>query len=315
MIKKWTFVALLLIVLGGAGMAVEGFKFGDDYPAYTQRWEFDNQELKNLLIDSDYSLDVEFAPGTSNTNVVEISGNMDQKSIDRLKSIQLQDHTLNLELKERMSRLFNISFQNQTQHMKVSLSDPAALEQFKAVLNSSNGTFSAVEARQGEISADSGNIKLTNSRVDDLKLSTHSGSIRGSQHTGSSLHVATVSGNISFEDYSSDTIIEGRSGNIRAEQMQGTMTVSNKSGDVTVEEWKGDGTFKLSSGNLRIEDQRSNNLDITVGSGDAKISEDPEFRGFYDLKAKSGDVSAPEAPQQTKDVIKIRTSSGDIKID
>ncbi|MEX3616951.1 hypothetical protein VVS51_10935 [Paenibacillus glucanolyticus] len=55
-------------------------------------------------------------------------------------------------------------------------------------------------------------------------------------------------------------------------------------------------------------------MDISVRTGDVTLSPDPEFKGFFDLKTTSGHITAPESPQETTEVIKVRAASGDIRI-
>ncbi|MNP77902.1 hypothetical protein D3C76_1754200 [compost metagenome] len=63
-----------------------------------------------------------------------------------------------------------------------------------------------------------------------------------------------------------------------------------------------------------MSEQRSDNLDISVGSGNASLSTDAQFKGFYDLHTGSGNITAPDSLRQTQDLIKVRTTSGNIRI-
>ncbi|GJM75059.1 hypothetical protein HMSSN036_72750 [Paenibacillus macerans] len=96
--------------------------------------------------------------------------------------------------------------------------------------------------------------------------------------------------------------------------MKGPVEASLGSGNIKFTDFTGNGKFKSTSGNITLENQRSDSLDIAVQSGNVKLSVDPQFQGFYDLKTKSGSITAPEEPQQTKDVLKVRATSGDIRI-
>lgn len=316
MTKKWSSLAILLIIVGFIGMAVEGFKFGDDLPAYSHRIELQDGQLKKLMIDSDYGIDLEFVQSNNGENYVELSGNMQQETIDKLKSLQPNGDTLDLNLKEKFRfQFFTISFKSTKQHITVALSDPKQLEQFECNLHSDNGTITGVKADEAKIVAESGDLELKNTQIDKLTVSLSSGHFTGDQQVGTMNDIKSSSGDVHLTGYTGDAKIEVQSGDFKSEDMKGNVNVISRSGDVTFKGFQGSGDFDVSSGDLRIVDQRSDHLNITSDSGDVTLSADPEFQGFYDLQASSGDVSAPESPQKTKDVIKVRAHSGDVSVE
>ncbi|EES74678.1 DUF4097 family beta strand repeat-containing protein [Paenibacillus sp. MB22_1] len=275
--KKWSLIGLLLILIGLAGMAYQHFEFGDELPSHQQKWTFDQGGLQTLLIDSDYDVELEFIDSLDGTNYVEINGNMNQKTIDAVKAAQISEGTLKLDLKDKFDwTFFSINFQSTKQRITVALGDKGELNRIGFKSDSSNGTFRGL-------------------RADDIDLSIDSGNIRVDQFEGT-------------------LTAKSSSGNITANQVKGTVKATSNSGDIRFNRFTGDGSFKSNSGNITLSEQRSDNLDISVGSGNATLSADAEFKGYYDLQSGSGNTTAPDSPRQTQDLIKVRANSGNIRI-
>lgn len=312
--RNWSFLAIIFIVLGFAGMAYQGFKFGDDLPSYNHKWVFDERELKSLIVDSDYNIDMKFIDSPDGSNYIEISGNMEQESIDKLQQLKLSDGQLNLELKEDFQMSFlMINFQSTKQHITVALSKGESLDSLVADLRSNDGYFTNLNGQQIELKTSSGNIHANSITGQEVTLKASSGNITANQIKGDTSAQVT-SGNIRLEDVTGSLSSHTTSGNITVDRVQGAVDASATSGNIKFSDFSGDGKFKLTSGNLKISDQRSDSLDISVSSGNVSLSKDPEFQGFYDLKTTSGNIKAPESPKVTNDVIKIRATSGNIKI-
>lgn len=276
--KRWSVLGIVLIVLGFAGMAYQRFDFGEELPSYQQKWTFEQDALGSLILNSDYDVDVEFIDSPDGSNYVEVSGNMEQEAIDKLKAEQITGNTLQLDFKDNFDwSFFSINFQSTTQRVIVALADGSRLQQINYKSHIGNGDFSGLRAENIDLSVSDGNL-----RVDSI-----------------------LAGRLS---------LASTSGNITAKNIAGQAEVSVSSGNIKFDGFTGNGTFKATSGNIILTDQRSDSLDISVQSGNATLSADPQFRGFYDLQTTSGSITAPDSPQQTKDVIKVRTTSGNIRI-
>ncbi|MCK8488167.1 DUF4097 domain-containing protein [Paenibacillus sp. MBLB2552] len=312
--KRWSFIGILLILAGFAGMAYQHFDFGDQLPAHQQKWTFEQGALKKLLIDSDYDVELELIDSPDGTNYVEINGNMEQRTIDTLKVTQISGDTLKLDLQDDFDwTFFSVNFQSTKQRITVALSDKSKLDRIDYKSNSSNGTFRGLRAGDIDMSIGSGNLRAENVTAGQLKLASTSGNITAENIQGNT-EIKLTSGSIRIDSLQGDLMAKSTSGNITANQVQGTSQATVSSGNIRFERFTGDGSFKSTSGNITLSEQRSDNLDITVGSGNATLSTDAQFKGFYDLHTGSGNISAPDSLRQTQDLIKVRTTSGNIRI-
>lgn len=310
--KRWSFLAIALIIIGFAGMAYQGFEFGDDLPSYNQKLTF--AELNSLSINSDYDVDVTFIKSPDGTDYVEVRGNMEEETIDKLKNADTstKDFTLDLKRKFRWS-FMQINFQSNNQHITVALANPARLEQFAVKLGSNNGSFSELNAGNVTINGTSGNIKANSVNTNHFTIHTTSGNITTTDIKADT-EIKLTSGTIKITNLDGAATLQATSGNIKAENVKGTAEVSLKSGDINFNNFTGDGKFNSVSGNITLKNQRSDSLDISLQSGNVRLSADSGFKGIYDLRTTSGDIKSPESPGQTQDLIKVRATSGNIRI-
>ncbi|WP_068620773.1 DUF4097 family beta strand repeat-containing protein [Paenibacillus tuaregi] len=278
--KKYAVVlAILLIIIGAGGMAAHKFAFGDELPSYSKKWTFEAGELKDLFVNSEHTIEAEFVESSDGTNYVEISGNLEQDTIDRVNQVKLSGGKLALDLSTKPEfRFFNFNFQSTRQHMTIALAQPSELEQIKFDLDSSSGEFKGLQAEQVEISSSSGHVDLDSVKARQLK-------------------------------------VEIESGSITAGTIQADVDLSTQSGGVKIEHLDGNGSIKAESGSIRIADQNSTQLDLSAQSGSIKVKANPDFQGFYDAQADSGSVKIPDSPKTSSDVIKARTESGSIDIE
>lgn len=310
--KRWSFLAIALILIGVAGMAYQHFEFEDDLPSYSQKLTFN--ELNSLTIDSSYDVDVKFIKSTEGTDYIEVNGNMQEDTIDKLKNADTsaKDFTLDLTRKNKWS-FINISFQSSKQRITVALKDPAKLDRFTTKLGANNGSLSDIRAGSIDIAGTSGNLQANGVTTDQFNVNFTSGNIKITDVKGDT-EIKLTSGDIKITNLDGAATLQATSGNIKTEKITGTANVSLKSGDIKFNDFTGDGVFKSTSGNITLDNQRSDSLDISITSGNVTLSSDPGFKGVYDLRTTSGNVRAPESPDQTQDVIKIRATSGNIKI-
>lgn len=310
--KRWSFIAIILVALGLAGMAYQQFEFGEDLPHHKQKWTLN--QLKSLTINSDYDVDVKFINSNDNSNYVEISGNMKQDTIDLLKETVASDDSLQLNVTQKSSWSFiSFDFNSTKQQITVALSNREDLDNVQFKLQSNNGTFSDLSGKTIEISSTSGNLELNNVRTNQLTVKNTSGNITTNQVEGDT-EIKLSSGNIKINDLNGSLKLSSTSGNITADNVNGSVSSSLTSGTTKFTNFTGPGIFKSTSGNITLSDQRSDSLDITNQSGNVTLSLDHEFKGIYDLKTTSGNINAPDSPRQNTDLIKVRVTSGNIRI-
>ncbi len=310
--KRWSLLAIILIIIGFAGMAYQGFHFGDEDPYYQQKWSLES--LDSLAVDSSYDMDVDFIKSPDGSNYIEISGNLAQKTIDKLKTATISGPDVSIDLTDQAEWSFlTINFQSGKQHMTVALADPQMLDNIDFTLRYNNGNFSGLQAKNIKLTTSSGNLTASSITSEHLTMKATSGNVKVSEVQGDT-EIRISSGNMKVERLQGSLTAHGTSGGINIDNAKGPIDAKLNSGNIRIHDFSGDGIMTTTSGNITLSGQRSDSLDISANSGNVTISVDPEFKGIYDLKASSGSIKAPESPLETKDLIKIRTTSGNIRI-
>lgn len=270
-------IGLILVVIGFLGMSSNKFDFGDKLTEYHKTWTVDNDTLSHLILNSDYTTDVEFVQSTDGTQSIELTGQFEDEVISQLNQIQPQNGKFQINMIDDSIHFINISFKSQTATLIVSLPDLNQLQEVGIHFTSSNGSVTNLTAKDVEITLKSGNLVLKSIVTDQLRVETNSGNLSGSN-------------------------------------IQGNAQISIKSGNINITNYSGEGTFKSNSGNIKLTQKGPSSLDLSAKSGNVTIVADPNFKGFYDLDANSGNVSSPESLRISNDLIKVRTNSGNIKI-
>lgn len=279
MIKKLTLIGVVLLLIGVIGIIITGFNFGDELPYHEKKWSFDAHELQRLVLESrSNSFDVEFIKSTDGSSYVEFRGYLEQENFDLLDSAKLSNGTLKLNIQQkRILHFVHMQISSNHRQFTVALPDDHLLESLSVSLSSANGGFDNIIAQNVEINTSSGNITIDGLESDQLNLETSSGNIRA-------------------RDIIADT---------RAKSGSGTIKITNLAGQ---------GKIDSSSGNIEVVQQGTEQLDAQARSGNVTITASPQFSGFYDLQSSSGNIKSPESKRQTSDLIKVRTKSGNIRI-
>lgn len=314
--KGLSLIATILIILGISGMIYQGFNFGEKQPSYTQKWTFSDNELKSLSIKSDYNVEFEFIMSPDGTNYVEASGNLPQKSIDKLIETKLANQGLALRFnEEHVVSFLSFNFNSTTQQITVALADPEqALDQITVDLMANDGSFKALRAKEILLETKSGNLEGKDLEADHLQAGALSGKISLEQIVADT-ELKVTSGNVKVHHLKGSLTSKMTSGDFTAEDLEGDIQATMTSGNIRINDWTGNGTIKSTSGNITIEDQRSDSLDISIHSGNVRLSTDPEFQGVYELRTSSGNIKSPDSPNVNNDIIKVRSTSGNITIE
>ncbi|WP_231888076.1 DUF4097 family beta strand repeat-containing protein [Paenibacillus glucanolyticus] len=310
--KKWYFLGISLIVLSFAGTACQPLDFVDKLPAYEQKWTFTQDELNALVIDSEYDVNMEFIASPDDTNYVEITGNMQQNTIDQLKATEITGNALELQLQKDV-KLAAPNYKSIKTRIIVALADDTRLQQISYKSGSGNTSFIGLKAENIDLSVSAGKLHAEAITAGRLSLTSKSGDITAERIQGDA-EIQLHSGDIKVDGLKGALKVQSTSGSITAVDVDGSADTSLHSGNIKFDRFTGNGVFKSTSGNITLTGQRSDSLDISIRTGDVTLSPDPEFKGFFDLKTTSGHITAPESPQETTDVIKVRAASGDIRI-
>jgi DUF4097 and DUF4098 domain-containing protein YvlB len=270
-------IGLIVVIIGFLGMSFNKFNFGNELTDYHKKWSIENNELSQLIVMSDYTTDVEFVQSTDGTQSIEIKGPLEDKMIKQLNQYQPQDEKFEINLVDDSFHFFDISFKSHKLTLTVSLPQLNQLQEVGIHFTSSDGKITNLSAQNIKLTAKSGNLEFHSIIADQLTIDSHSGNLTGSDIQGNA-HVSIRSGNMNITDYS------------------------------------GVGTFSARSGDIKLIQKGVSSLDLSANSGNVNLTVDPDFKGSYDLDANSGNIESPDSPRITDDLIKIRTSSGNIRI-
>ena len=271
-------LGLILIIIGFGGMSFNKFNFGNNLTEYQKKWTIEDNVLAQLIVNSDYNTDVTFVQSTDGTQTVELKGSFEDKVISKLNQIHPQDGQFEINIVDDSIHFFNISFKSHNVTLTVSLPDLDQLQKVGIHFKSSNGKISNLSANDVEITEKSGNLILQSIIAEQLR-------------------------------------IESSSGNVTGTDIQANAIVSIKSGNMNITDYSGIGTFSSRSGNIKLKQKGSSSLDVSANSGNVTLTVDPDFKGSYDLNARSGNIKSPESLRLSDDLIKVRTSSGNIRIE
>ncbi len=300
-IKKRVVIGLICVVAGIIGLASNNLGLGGKPGSlvHKQIWELSGGQLKALSIYSAYDVQVDFVPSTDGKDTVQFEGKLDQGISKQLQQTTIQNDTLQLSLKETSNgfNLFHWDVTPAIQHITVALTGPAQLQQFNMHVSSAHTTLKNVTATNIQLQTSSGDVKAY-----DLKGKTQ---------------LATSSGDIRLEHWQGSTLdLASGSGDIYAQRLDGDVHTNASSGETEIQQLGGEGHIESQSGDILITLQKgARNLEASAQSGDIEIHTNHQFEGSYEAHTNSGDVEVPPNGTNSPYMIKANTSSGDIEIE
>ncbi|WP_339290777.1 DUF4097 family beta strand repeat-containing protein [Paenibacillus sp. FSL W8-0187] len=278
--RKWLFsLAIALILVGIIGMALNKFKFGEELVSYQNRWDLqDAVNLKKLTIASNINISFAFEDSGDSNGYIAFDGKLKPEHVDILKN-------------------FNPS----GPEVKLDLTTPSTFQLMSVGFRSPKGKLTIVLP--------------SSTKLDELDLSTLSDNIQVSGASSKMIDISVKSGDINMSGIQAEQLsVENISGNIRGSDIRASTQMVNHSGNVVLKNMEGPVDVEVTSGNVNVGLLGVSSVNILCRSGNVKVQPDPSFRGFYDLKTLSGDVSAPESLKETTDTIQVETYSGNIDI-
>lgn len=282
--KLWYLTAFALIIIGVSGVLAFGWKTDKNLPEFDKQWTFSAADLRTLNISSDYDVNISFVKSTDGTNSISLKGQGTEKMIEKVMSTEISSQSLELELVRTPKKTFNFfdfSFVKTQEDIIVSVTEEAMLKSLQLNLNSGNIKVidaANIEIVDADVSIDSGNITLNNFKSTQLDIEIDSGNINGD--------------NVTTE-----------------------LTASADSGNITIVDATGPSYLSVDSGNIKLYKLDNAEAEISADSGNVYVQVPSSFAGFYDLQVDSGTIKSPESKRETKDYIKVRTDSGNIKVE
>ncbi|MFC5470303.1 DUF4097 domain-containing protein [Cohnella suwonensis] len=283
--KFWYFTAFCLIVIGAAGALTYDWKSsGGDLAEFEKEWTFSSSDLRKLEISSDYDVSVKFVKSEDGRNTITLNGKGTEKMVENTKSTEIADKSLKLDLTrmpKKYINFFDFGFRNAKEELVVALSDDALLDSLRIKLDSGNITVddaSLVRLAEANLSADSGNVYVNRFKGERLSVDVDSGNITG-------------------------------------DEVSANMTASADSGNIKFEHAAGIARLSVDSGNIKLYKLDTASADLSVDSGNVFVEVPAAFTGSYDLRADSGSVRSPDSKNETTDYVKVRTDSGNIRVE
>jgi DUF4097 and DUF4098 domain-containing protein YvlB len=282
--KLWYLSAFALIIIGLAGVISYDWKTSDKLPEFEKQWTYNAADLRKLHIVSDYDLNISFVKSTDGSNSITLKGHGTEKMIEKTMKTEISSQSLSLDLIQLPKKYFNFfdfSSMNTKEEIVIAVTDNSLLESLQLKLGS--GSIHLMDAAlvrivDTSLSVNSGNIKINNFKSDRLAIKMDSGSITGDQ-ISAEIKASSDSGNIKLDNVTGRTILSVDSGSIKL--------------------------YKLDT----------SDAEISADSGNVYVQVPSTFGGFYDLQVDSGNIKSPDSKRETKDYIKVRVDSGNIKVE
>lgn len=318
--KKLLFaVGIICILIGAVGLVSTKFDFGSNRTetAYEKEWTFTNNELKNLEIESSYSIDLKVVPSTGDLNSIQISGEASDEVIKRIEETVISNQTLKLNLEDSI-RLFSfMDFSGlEKQQIVIKMSEQAIFDSVKTNLSSSSTSLTDLNTKKLDVDSSSGSITISNLQADQADISNSSGSITVTNLQADKAEISNTSGGVRVNDATvAQMTMDTSSGSIKGENIKGNVNATTTSGSIKFDELASDQLkLKSTSGSIHANHLLTQSADIESTSGSVKLTVPSDFGGFYDLKSSSGSISAPDSERVTNNFIKVKTTSGSISI-
>ncbi len=282
--KAWVFGGIALILIGLGGIASYGFSTEQNLEPVEKTWSFKADSLQRLQIKSDYSVSITFVRSTDGNNSIHLTGEGTEKMVEDTLVTEIQNGELALDLREKPKRwfsFFNINTHSAKENLTIALADGVRFDALDLKLDSGNVTI-----KDAELAA-----------IDSAKIDIDSG-------------------NVTLDRFKSGQLeVDVDSGNVTANGLTAAVKVSSDSGNIRLNDVSGPADLKVDSGNIRLYKLTNDEANIKADSGNVYVQVPSDFAGFYDLKVDSGSISAPESKRLTTDYVKVRSDSGNIKIE
>lgn len=242
--------------------------------------DIDNS-LKELNLNAELG-DVEVNWHFDGENQIELSGQANPSVIHNIQETIVSNGTLDVNYSGKRQlweniQLFNFNSNNHKHKVDIHVSQELVLDQLSIDLAMGQLKINDGILRQLEVDSDMGEIALSNVKADLVEMEASMGAIK-TTHVDAPMRIKASMGEVNLRD--------------------------------TQQEIK----VAADAGSINIVQASSHNIDAASNMGSVTIHVDPEFEGFYDLRASLGDVHAPQAKNKSDQVIKVHADMGSITI-
>jgi hypothetical protein len=295
MLKKITIVGSLLIIVGSVGFAFtwKQLSFAYDDVSFehlsqvTHQIPFEKEELSQLKINiGDYDVSIKQEITSSDKNYIEIQGKVPASIELVLQQLKISDQSL----------IFDVPV------------DPGTVE-----IKSWYWIFVKNYWNRPSLTITIYSRELINLDVIDIQLS--SGQLSLEDLTAKRFVVNHGYGDFKMRKLEANQIrIIKNQGDVEGSQIKGSLKANMLYGDIELSRFDGPTYIDVYFGDVELQPLTVHPLEVKASTGDIEIIPATDFKGFYDVQAKLGEIQLTQPLQQTTDVIKVRTDYGDIEI-
>lgn len=286
--KVSAFIGIILIVVGVGGIVsyMTNKQQMENMTELNTTWEFDAQSLQELDVSTEFELEVAFVRSTDGRNTIVLEGEGTENMVEAAHNAKITNGKLALALKHQTNVFFLFGFmdrldQKAKQKLTVSVADELVWEQL-------------------QLSNNIGSLKLSGTSLitlDQASLQSDAGKIVVNDFTGKRLR------------------LQASAGNIEVNGSDAELTAITDAGNLTLKDIRGPADLKVSAGNVKLYKLDTSSVEIDSSAGNVYVQVPASFAGSYDLKSDIGKVRAPDGKNESLDVIKVRSSVGNITVE
>ena len=267
------------------------------------------------------SADVEIKEGTSEKVLVEYYSNVETKTkveyegkviiVDEEKNDPIQTGVFtNVRKKVILYVPAEFTGEYEIKSMSGDTKSEIDLSNNKVSIDTKSGDISLGNAGDISLATVSGDVRL--SKANDITIATTSGDISASKVQN--IEVATTSGDITINE-AKNINAAAISGDVKIGDVDETVKVKTTSGEITVKKIGKSADIGSTSGDVEIDTiDIKENSNITTLSGDVKIKNNV-CNCYVETESTSGDAKIEKSDRKSDIVLKVKTTSGDIKVE
>ncbi|WP_454193431.1 DUF4097 family beta strand repeat-containing protein [Paenibacillus sp. Marseille-Q7038] len=310
-------LAILCIVVGLVGVTIFGYEFGDKREDYDQELSFQDANVNSLLVQTEDSTNIVFTSTDDDHVSVHFKGKWNPDTIERLQQLQPENELLTINTRSKDSfSFFSFSTDFSRNIMEISVPKEKRLTEFTLEIVSSDQDITGLNAERIVLTSTSGNLNLNHIQANEFSAKLTSGEVKADQvKVTEAASLELTSGNVKLSSIEAKEItMKLQSGDVKIEDIHADVKASLTSGNFKVNGLSGEGTIRVKSGDIHLVQNEATDLDIETISGNINVVAASDFAGFFDAKAVSGNVRTPDSLRTGTELIKIRTTSGNINI-
>uniref|UniRef100_A9U732 Predicted protein n=1 Tax=Physcomitrium patens TaxID=3218 RepID=A9U732_PHYPA len=164
-----------------------------------QTMGFKEDELQNIIINANFSADIEFVVSPDSNGYIEVDGKWDPAVVKSFEQATLSNGTFQLSQTERERlQFFTLYWNDRDSTITVALPEGHQLNEVKLDSSSSDWDLTDLSAKQLELNNTSGSIRLENIKAPRIELALTSGDITASMIDGD-MTVKQTSGSLTAD--------------------------------------------------------------------------------------------------------------------